>query len=170
MGKKWSKKWIVIGILVFFLAGCGYHLLSKIPSWPEGIQRVYVEIMENQTMEPGLERSVTEAFIEELWSWGNIKVVKKSEAQAILSGIITRYSANQPISIDSTGKILEYELLLGIKMQLIKEDTKDILWQKEGTAKEIFQYFEDISLLRSEENKALRKTAKDLARKIVLKK
>lgn len=143
--------------------------MRTFPSWPDEVQKVYVKTLHNQTKEPGLEAIVTDALIQEFWHWNKVKVVNRSEAEAVLSGTITDYIADQPLSFDQDRNIREYELSIHLDMQLKEASTGKIFWQKKGEIIESsYQYFKnDLAETRAEEKKAQMKAAQNLAKRLL---
>ena len=160
----------VICLISFSVSpGCGYQIMRSFPSWPENIRKVYVKTLQNQTTEPGLEAIVTDAFIKEFWRWDKVKVVNRPEADAVLSGKITNYTADRPISFDQDRNIREYELRIHLDMQLKELSTGKILWHKKGETIEVnYQYFKnDLAETQGEEKRAQMKAAQDLAKRLL---
>lgn len=149
------------------LGGCGYRVLA--PSWPEGIRKIYVENIRNQTTEPGMDKIFTDALIQELWHWDKVHVVNRDEAQAILSGVINEYAADQAISFDRDRTIREYRLTIRLNLRLEDASTGKIIWQEKGiTTQGDYQFFkDDLARTRSRENQARQKAAADLAARLL---
>ena len=144
-------------------------MMRSFPCWPEEVQKVYVKTFQNQTKEPGLEAIVTDAFIREFWHWKKVKVVNRPEAEAILSGQITNYIADRPLSFDQYRNIREYELSIHLDMQLKEASTEKIFWQKKDEIIEAsYQYVKnDLAETKAEEKRAQIKAAQDLAKKLL---
>jgi len=159
---------IYAACLIFFALsiGCGYQMMRSFPSWPENVQKVYIKPLQNQTKEPGLDAILTDALIRELWHWDKVKVVNQPEAEAVLSGAITNYIANRPLSFDQDRNIREYELSIHVDIQFKKLSTGKIFWQKKDKIIETsYQYFNnDLAETRAEEKRAQIKAAQDLAK------
>jgi outer membrane lipopolysaccharide assembly protein LptE/RlpB len=151
------------------LTGCGYRVLDQYPCWPEGIRKIYVETIRNQTSEPGLDKVLTDALIQEFWHWDKVRIVNRDEAQAILTGIINKYAADQPLSIDRDRTIREYRVTISLNLRLKSASTGKTLWQENGiTAQEDYQFFkDDLARTRSQENQARQKASADLARRLL---
>ena len=70
MGKKAS---ILISLLcIFGLTGCGYHFIGQSEVLSE-IHTIAIPYFENETYEPGLERYMTEALVNEFVRSRNAK-------------------------------------------------------------------------------------------------
>jgi|GEM_PF-3178363 len=149
--------------------GCGYRIMGQYPLWPEGIRKVYVETIRNQTAEPELDKIMTEALVQEMWHQDAVQIVNRPQAQAILGGVITGYQADQPISFDRNRNIRQMRLTIHLDLQLEEVSTKKILWQEKGlTIQEEYQFFkDDLATTRSRKRQAQQKAAQDLAKRLL---
>jgi len=116
-----------------------------------------------------LDHIVTDALIREFWHWDKVKVVNRPEAEAVLSGVITNYIADRPLSFDQDRNIREYELSIHLDIQLKELTTRKIFWQKKDEIIDVsYQYFKnDLAETRAEEKRAQIKAAQDLAKRIL---
>ncbi len=151
------------------MTGCGYRVLNQYPSWPKGIRKIYVETIRNQTSEPGLDKIFTEALIQELWHWDRVRVVNRTQAQAILYGVINEYVADEPLSFDRDRAIREYQLTIRLDLRMKDASTGTVIWQEGGmTAQGDYRFFmDDLARTRSQENQAQQKAARDLAARLL---
>lgn len=168
--RKWLITVFTLGnlVLILGLTGCGYHLLHSDALWPENVQKLYVDPLLNRTREPDLELTVTEAIIQELWRWNQIKVVPRSEAEGILSGQVSEYVADKALSFGRDRTIREYELTFHLKLWLKDISTEKIIWQVDKVvAREWYQYVEgDLAQTRAQEELARKKAAQEAARQM----
>lgn len=114
------------GCLIITLAGCGYRF-SGSGSFPEGVKHVFVEVLENQTSESGIENMVTSILINEFTLReketfvGNI-----NKADSILSGTVSRITF---YTISSKGKDSAQERRVTVWVSLKLTDLKGgVLW------------------------------------------
>lgn len=151
------------------LSSCGYRISNRYPAWPEGIRAVHIETIRNQTTEPGLDKTITNALIQEFWHWDRVRVVNRSEAQAILSGAITGYGADEPLSFDRDRNVREYRLTIHLDLHLEEAATGKTIWQENGiTIQADYQFFQnDLATTRAQENRAQQKAAQDMARRLL---
>jgi hypothetical protein len=94
---------LLLGLL---FSGCGYTLQRSYNQFfkEEGIEKVYVEPLGNDTFKPGVEIVVYNALISEIASHGQVKLVlDPTKADAILRGTVTEasFSASDPVSVDT---------------------------------------------------------------------
>ncbi|MEW6378131.1 MAG: LptE family protein [bacterium] len=169
LAAQWSILALFNLVTIGALSGCGYRILNQYPAWPEGIRRVHIETISNQTTEPGLDKTITNALIQEFWHWDRVRIVNRPEAQAILSGVITGYGADEPLSFDRDRNVGEYRLTIHLDLHLEEVATRKIFWQaKDITIQGDYQFFQnDLATTRAQENRAQQKAARDMARKLL---
>jgi citrate lyase gamma subunit len=92
---------------MFGLTGCGYHFIGQESGVLSGIRSIAVPYFVNKSFEPGLERYVTEALVDEFVKSKFVKVVDESAADAVLRGRIDEFSESV-ISYDRDDRALEY--------------------------------------------------------------
>jgi len=112
-------------ILLVLFANCTYSFVSTGHS-----EKVYIPMMENKTVSPGLESAITQALTDALIQDGRLRVVDKNSAKYVLNGVIEKYERN-PATYDTAGSIKEYKIniSLSIKYKKCKDDKK--VWEGE---------------------------------------
>ncbi len=159
----WNKKIIAsLGIIfLFLLTGCGY---TPRPLLGTGLRTIAIENLGNKTYQPGLEVLLTQAVRSEFIFDGTLKVVKKAQADLLLSGAVVDYTL-KPLSYTQEDKAEGYWLRIRAKLTLKNLKTDKVVWQDriiEGDARYLL-----VSSLASTEAQARGKALKDLAREIV---
>lgn len=84
-------RWLITAsLLAVILAGCGYGFRSRANTWEnEGIRRIYIEPLVNNTLRPGVEVVFTSALLKEFAQGGRIALVNdKKGADAVLTGTL----------------------------------------------------------------------------------
>jgi hypothetical protein len=119
-------------ILLFWLefCACGYHLPQR-GGFPEGVDLIFVKVLENQTTEPGAENIVTRNLINE-FTLRKTKNLAGSmeEADAILSGAVSEI-AIQTIAFEGQDSASERRVTVSIDLALKKKDGK-VIWALKG--------------------------------------
>jgi outer membrane lipopolysaccharide assembly protein LptE/RlpB len=160
-----TSKTIPLLICVALLWGCGYHLAGKETHLPPGVTSVAIPTLTNQTLEPGIEITFTQAFLTEFIKDRRAKVVDRREADAVLEGIIKSFYIFS-VSYDSSGYALEYETVVTMDIAL-KKKNGEVLW-KEKDLLERAWYRTSPSVIANEDNKvnAIQQIAQSLAERI----
>ena len=116
-----------------FHGGCGYTRKAVLPA---GIQTIHVETFKNKiTMgrlyayEPGLEMKITNAVIRRLHVDGNLKVVSREKADAILEGDLIGFD-QEGVRFTGLERIEEYRLYVAVTLRLRNAKTDTLLWEE----------------------------------------
>ena len=112
-------------ILAFFFAGCGYHFSGGGPL-PQGVQKISLAEIDNETLEVGTEKQLQWALEREFRKRGS--VIVDEEGDGVLN-VTMRQIDLHPLSFDRLDQVLEYQLVLLLDVQLIQRETGKTLWQ-----------------------------------------
>jgi outer membrane lipopolysaccharide assembly protein LptE/RlpB len=107
------------------LSGCGYHFTGS-GVLPQGIQRVSVAEIDNQTLETGSEKELQWALEREFRHRGGVTVA--DEGEGVLN-VTMRQLDLRPLSFDSRDQVLEYEVTLLLDVILTHRETGQTIWQ-----------------------------------------
>ena len=120
--------WIVAGgLIAAILTACGYHFAGG-GSYPAGVTRIFIPMLENRTSETGVERVFTNDLIYEFTRSRKDSLAKElSSANGILTGTISRLSV-QNISRSSVSRAKERRVTGTLNLQLESPDGR-ILWK-----------------------------------------
>ncbi len=103
-------------VALVFLASCGYRLAGQGVKLPEPVKTIAIPIFTNNTAEPGLELSVTQAVIEKFQHDGRLDVVPSATADSILVCVLEGYSL-EPMAYDAANKATQYRVKLRVKVK-----------------------------------------------------
>jgi len=117
---------IIIGMTVFFFSGCAY---TPVEILPKHIKTIAVPTFINRTARYGIESKLTDAVIEEFIRDGHLSIVKKQEADAILTGEIVTYVL-EPLSYDATEVVEQYKLWVVVNLSFKDSTTGQVLWEE----------------------------------------
>ena len=124
------KKPAIIGLLILLsglVTACGYRF-SGSGAFPEGVNTIYVEVLDNRTSKIGAERVVTNQLIFEFSRRRKESLVSKSdEADAILKGSINSI-ITKTISRVDVGVANERQVTMKVDLKLIKRDGGSVIW------------------------------------------
>jgi len=122
-------RWLSIICLVLLMA-CGYKMVGKETHVPAGLNSIAIPTLKNNTFEPGIEIPFTQAFLNEFIQDRRVKVVSRAEADAILEGVITDFTA-WGVAYDKSGFVLQYAITVVVNLSL-KDRTGKVLWEEKG--------------------------------------
>ncbi|MGD8946048.1 MAG: LPS assembly lipoprotein LptE, partial [Desulfobacterales bacterium] len=111
---------VQILLIPLFLFGCGYRF-SGSGAYPEGVETIFVEVMENRTSKTGVERIVTNQIIFEFTRQREGSLSSTPEtADAVLKGVIVNIRT-QTISRVGQEVANEREAVMTLDMKLVKK-------------------------------------------------
>ncbi len=125
MHKKNIMTWLSIFSMTM-LVGCGYRFTGS-GTFPSDVNHVFVELLENQTSESGIESTVTENLVNEFTLREKETFVGDiNEADSILSGAVSRISF-QTISAKGKDSARERRVTVWVSLKLSDRDGR-VLW------------------------------------------
>jgi outer membrane lipopolysaccharide assembly protein LptE/RlpB len=160
---------LLITIILFSTAiGCGYHVMGKGETFPEGITSVAIVPLENRTTEPNLTSIFTSALRREFIIRRDVEVVPEEQAEAWLQGSITDINVGSS-AYDIQGRATEYDITVTLGLRLIRRSNNAVLWKGDKIAG-TWHYNASYDVIVNEGNKdaAIEKIAADLAEKIYI--
>jgi outer membrane lipopolysaccharide assembly protein LptE/RlpB len=122
-------RWLPIICLVLLMA-CGYRMAGKETHVPPGLSSIAIPTLKNKSFEPGIEIQFTQAFLNEFIQDRRVKVVSRAEADAILEGVVTDFTA-YGVAYDKSGFVLQYRTIIVVNFTL-RDRTGKVLWEEKG--------------------------------------
>ncbi len=143
--------------------GCGYTIAGRSGSLGE-IQRVSIETFTNESGEPGFELELTEAFLEEFYRRGSVKLVEDpATADLVLSGRVLPVETTGT-SYSSTAFALEYGIIVTLEIEATLADGERLpLGTNRLQARDRYLASADIEIARRNKREALRSLSSTLA-------
>lgn len=127
---------IAIFLLMLSLFGCGKQPASVLPTY---IKKIAVNNFSNNIVQYGVEDKLTQKVIEEFLRDGRLEIVKAEDADALLTGVIVRYSL-EPVSYDAQSVIEQYKLYIGVDVTLKDQVQGTTMWT-ENNIHEDYTYY-----------------------------
>ncbi|HTL48048.1 MAG TPA: LptE family protein [Verrucomicrobiae bacterium] len=169
------KKYAVLALVALtatLYPGCGYTSKTVLP---KDIKTIYVDTVKNKipiqevyAYVPGLEIDITNAIINRLHRDGNLKVVKKEEADAILEPTLIQFE-QEGLRFTSLESVEEYRLYIVLDVQLIDRATGDVIWHEPDFSGDAEYKVSTVRTINREEAAAdaVQKIAKNVVDRIV---
>jgi outer membrane lipopolysaccharide assembly protein LptE/RlpB len=167
---RWHNRPGIIAVALAFILclaapGCGYHVAGKGGGggMPGGIETISIPFFVNMTAKPDIEGTLTSAFVSEFVT--TVAVVRDGEA--VMNGVIKSYSLT-PVSYTQSDVAQEYRLSVTISLMIQKADDGVVIWHDDSITdyEDFVVDTTNVSATRDAETAALKKLAKDTARKI----
>ena len=128
---------IISVLLLLLLSGCGYHTPGASDTWVGGEARtLYVQLFDNQTIEPYLENYITDALIAELAVSRLFELTENPDkADVRLAGKVKTFT-DSAVSYGNSDQITEYSATMAVAVRLLDKNNSDIIWQRSLTRSE----------------------------------
>ena len=166
MGRRMSLKRLAAcaAFGLVFLGGCGYRPLVATESLGTGIE---IRLLDNLSNEPGVEKLVAEALVEEFLRRGALVPHYGSrESDLVLEGTIQRVSAGH-IAYSSVALALEDEIEIVLDVRVARSNGGEVLWGRQGWSRaETFTTSGDPNVYESNKLQALRRISAEVASRI----
>jgi outer membrane lipopolysaccharide assembly protein LptE/RlpB len=119
-----------VGVMALLLltAGCGYSWRGTLPPH---IKTVGVPVFANRTQWPNIEAALTAAVANAFATDGRLKVVRPSEADAILEGEIINYQVTV-LAFDPNANPQQYRLFVTVSVRFRDVRRGVILFEERG--------------------------------------
>ena len=110
---------------------CGYQFVAGEPAAGPGPESIEVRPLENRSTEPGLERILGEALVEEFNRRGRLRPIYGAAPglpHLSLSGVIEEVDV-RPSAFSPSGLAVEFEILVDLALDLSRGADGDRLWK-----------------------------------------
>ena len=125
-----KQKLVRIVLIPLIFIGCGYRFAGS-GAYPEGVETIFVEVMENRSSKTGVERIVTNQIIFEFTRQRERSLSSTPEnADAILKGVIVAIRTDT-ISRIGQEAANEREAIMTLDMKLVKKGG-EVIWAVKG--------------------------------------
>ena len=124
-----------VAIVAAVLGACNYGFHGG--GLPADVVTVFIEPLENETVQFGLEQQIYDALTDELPGQLGVQTGGRESADAVVSGRITRYddaAQNFRAGGDRTGgEVVANQVRIGVAIQSLDVRRNVILWESSGT-------------------------------------
>lgn len=157
--------YVLVGIFLAAqgVTGCGYSLVGTGKSvLPSHITSIAVPMFSNKTLEPELEKDITDAIRQAFIKDGRLKVLDSASANSLLEGKLESYTLD-PVAFDMSDRVTQYRVVIGVYITY-KDLVKDkVLLEQSFSAREEFRVTTAITSREAAKVASRRVAAKELA-------
>jgi len=153
---------------IVLISGCGY---TQKASLPRNIESIYVETVVNSipldkvyAYQPGLEIDITNSILRRLEQDGNLQVVPKDQADAILRSHLIGFEQSG-VRFNQLERVEEFRMFVILAVQLIETKTNSVIWTEPKLSGTSEYFVSDVRSIAREEG--AERAVKDLARNVV---
>jgi outer membrane lipopolysaccharide assembly protein LptE/RlpB len=161
-----NKFSIIIIIIAALCEACGYRLAEQ-RGFPGETERLFVNVLENETQETGVENIITEALLNELTLRKTHHLANGlTDADVIMSGVV-RHVDIRTVSTRKSTVADERRVIVSIELKLTRSDGRMTWAAREITDFE--EYFVDFNpeITDANRQKAIRILSKRMAERVV---
>ncbi len=159
---------LVVSLLPVLSSGCGYTQKSVLP---QNIKTIYVETVKNKipienvyAYVPGLEMMSTNAIIRRFQRDGNLRVVTRDKADAILQSDLISFD-QEGVRFSNLEQVSEYRLFVVVAMRLVDAKTGRVIWEEPNFSGDSEYFVSSVKSVAREE--AAQRAVNRLARNVV---
>jgi hypothetical protein len=156
-------------LLAVIAPGCGYHLSGRGDLIPKTVRTIAVQPFGNATARYKLARLLPADISRELISRTKYRLVEDpNQADAVLSGSLTNFSA-YPIIYDSvTNRATTVQAIVNLQVRLVNRADGKVIFEKQGAEfRERYEISIDPTAYFDESGTAMERLSKDVARGVV---
>lgn len=155
----------ILLLIVFCLAGCGYHAVN----WETGPhvgagKTVNISIFDNKTYKPNLEGVLASAIVDEFARRNGLEVVS-SDGDLTLTGEVSSYG-QAAVAYAADDSIREYSAGMTISATLRKSINRQVLWKGVLFLSQTYPANDNIALQQNAEDAAIKEVCRKLAQKL----
>jgi hypothetical protein len=153
---------LIVGIAIVAGVCCTYTFSTLLPGH---IKTVSIPILDNETIEYGLEEQLTEELVEEFVRDNHLNVVGAGEGDSILEGAIADYRRSA-YSYDQQEQVIQYQVEIWADMAFRDVARDEVIWEEQrirgwGT------YFAATETEEDGAERAIEELARDILRRTV---
>ncbi|MCM8813747.1 MAG: LPS assembly lipoprotein LptE [Candidatus Omnitrophica bacterium] len=147
---------------VHFFCGCGY---TARPNFlPKHISTVYIDTFFNNTDQQGLENEFRAALTRMIQQDGNLQLVDRERAAAVIQGRMAAYT-RQPLRYNDDETVREYRVVVVVDFEFIDQVNKQPVVQEKNFAGDAAYYLS--GSLAGSEASAREAAVQDLSRRLL---
>lgn len=163
----WCRLLLML-ILTWALAGCGYHLTNSSSQRFASGQTLWVPFITNESVSPTAQTVLRRALYEEFHALRGLVAAKSEPASDLyMKGKLVSYTI-KIVSYNASDRVREYKLTLDVEMELYRTGVAAPLWKGRLQASKNFPANSNLALQRNAEESALDAAARIIAQKLIM--
>ena len=162
----------LLGMLVLAAAwssGCGYHLSGRGDLIPKTVHTIAVQPFGNSTARYKLARLLPADIGREFITRTNYRLVEDAnQADVVLTGTLTNFSAYPIISDNTSGRATAVQAIVTVQVKLTNRATGQVLFERPGVEfRERYEISLDPAAYFDENGTAMERLSRGAARSVV---
>lgn len=154
-------------VMLFGVAGCGYHVTAAGDSRIAPGQSLWVSFIANDTVSSTAQTVLRRALLDEFLAMrGSVPSGSQSDAALQVSGAFRSYN-NSAISYSAIDRAREYRLTIAVELEVRRRGEAAPFWKGTLQAAQDYPANTDLALQHNAEDAALEAASRKLARKLI---
>lgn len=116
-----------IGVLVLIILFVSCATMK--PTLPPHIKSIAIPTFSNNSLQYGIETTLTDYVIKQFLMDGRLRVVSKDQADALLEGTIRKYLL-EPLTYDVNNVVTQYRIKIVLDIRFIDLKENKVLWEQ----------------------------------------
>ncbi len=159
----------IVAVLALLCASCGYHTAGHADLMPKTIHTVCIPAFKNATSRYKITDRLPEAISREFIARAKYDIITDcSQADAVLSGAVTNYFANQTVVPVSTGRATAADVHLYMRVKFTERASGKTLYENPNfSMSERYEISTDPIAYFEESDAGLNRVAQQVSRMVV---
>ncbi len=118
---------IIMGLALLFCCGCAFYSTSA--TGGSGIRSLAIPLLDNRSLEPGIQQTLTDSLIQAFVADGALRVVDEDQADVVLKGTVVEVR-EEPFTYGQTAD--QYQISVFLDVSCYDTRKKKALWEERG--------------------------------------
>ncbi|NTV48085.1 MAG: hypothetical protein HGB32_09990 [Geobacteraceae bacterium] len=162
----WGR-FLLLGLVLSAVSGCGYHLTNSPSGRLGNSQKIWVPFFSNESISPTAQTVLRRAFYDEFHALRGLNPAGSEDiADLVIKARIVSYSS-KVVSYDSVDHASAYSLNLSVELEISKKGQALPLWKGQLQGSSQYPANINLALQRNAEEQALDAAARIIAQKFI---
>ncbi len=159
------RLWVWVAAAVLLASGCGYHLTGTGTGLPRHVKSIAIPIFANNSTEPEIELTLTEAVRNQFIEDGRLRVAVGEAADILLEGDIVSYRV-EGLAFDAADNITQGRLTVDVNLTVIDQVEGETLLEFRLPARFEYEVTEELAAAELARDVAEEEAFAELAAKL----
>lgn len=160
-------KGLLFAMLLFAVAGCGYHMTNSHTEKLGEARSIWVPFFGNESVSPTAQTVLRRAFYDELHAVRGLNpAAGEGAADLVMKAKILSYSS-RAVSYSAADRIREFSLSVNTELEITRRGEAAPFWKGQIQAEKQYPASDDLALQHNAEEQALDAAARIIAHKFI---
>ena len=154
-------------LLLFALAGCGYHAVGSQPQLTEATPSIAIPLFANRSTEIGAESILANALLQAFSQTKAVRVTTRpQDAEMVLEGKVS-YLENSSVAYNDIQRSSVRRVTIKVDLNLKRRDSGKILWKDTMVIQDDYVVDPNYQIGETLKDQGIRRAAASLAQKVL---